>query len=166
MSISGGVDEEGVVQKYSGMSPSHRKEWNCAIYIDVDGVKDCHTEWSKSEREKQIYLNTYMWNLEKWYRWSYLQSRNRDTDVESICTDIKGERGGRLGLIYTLLVPCVKQITHDNILYSLWYRELCLRDCGDLHGKESSRGGDVCICTADSLCCAVETQHWKATELQ
>ena len=23
-----------------------------------------------------------MWNLEKWYRWTYLQSRNRDTDVE------------------------------------------------------------------------------------
>ena len=27
-----------------------------------------HTEWSKSEREKQIsYINTYMWNLEKCY---------------------------------------------------------------------------------------------------
>ena len=29
---------------------------------------ECHTEWSKSEREKQIsYINTYIWNLEKWY---------------------------------------------------------------------------------------------------
>ena len=28
----------------------------------------------KSEREKQrSYINTYMWNLEEWYRWSYLQ---------------------------------------------------------------------------------------------
>ena len=27
-----------------------------------------------------------MWNLEKWYRWSYLQNRNRDTDAEiSVC---------------------------------------------------------------------------------
>ena len=24
-----------------------------------------------------------MWNLEKWYRWSYLQNRNRDTDIEN-----------------------------------------------------------------------------------
>ena len=34
---------------------------------------------SKSEREKQIlYVNVYMWNLKnKWYRRSYLQSRNR-----------------------------------------------------------------------------------------
>ena len=34
-------------------------------------------------------LNVYMWNLEKWYRLSYLKSRDRDTDVESKHTDIK-----------------------------------------------------------------------------
>ena len=39
----------------------------------------------KSEREKQILcINQCMWNLEKWYRWSYLQSRNRDTDREQM----------------------------------------------------------------------------------
>ena len=38
-------------------------------FRDVDGPRDCHTERSKSEREKQIsHINTYMWNLEKWYR--------------------------------------------------------------------------------------------------
>ena len=36
-----------------------------------------------------------MWNLEKWYRSYYLQSRNRDTDVENKCMDTKEEsRGG------------------------------------------------------------------------
>ena len=31
-----------------------------------------NTEWSKSGREKQMpYINTYMWNLEKWCRWNY-----------------------------------------------------------------------------------------------
>jgi len=25
-----------------------------------------------------MYITTYMWNLEKWYSLSYLQSRNRD----------------------------------------------------------------------------------------
>ena len=35
-----------------------------------------------------------MWNLEKWYRCSYLQSRNRETDVEIKPMDTKGERGG------------------------------------------------------------------------
>ena len=48
---------------------------------------------TKSEREKQMsYINPYMWNLEKWYRWTYLQSRNRDTDVENKLTDTKGGR--------------------------------------------------------------------------
>ena len=51
------------------------------------------------------YNNAYMWNLEKWYRLSYLHSRNRDTDIESKYMDTKGERGGvggigRLGLTH------------------------------------------------------------------
>ena len=82
-----------------------KKEWNWVI-CRVDGPREFHTEWSKSEREKQIlYNNAYMWNLEKWYRCSYLQSRNRDTDVENKCMDTNAERGGvggigRLGLTH------------------------------------------------------------------
>ena len=54
------------------------------------GPRDCHTEWSKSDREKQIFYNiTYMWNLEKWYRWTYLLNRKRDTDIENKCLDTK-----------------------------------------------------------------------------
>ena len=73
------------------------------------GPRDCQTEWNKSEREKRVsYINAYMWNLEEWYRWIYLQSRNRDTE-ENKCTDTKaGEKGGgmnsEIGIdIYTLL---------------------------------------------------------------
>ena len=48
----------------------------------MDGPGDCHTDWSKSEREKQIpYINAHIWNLKRWYRWFYLQIRN--TDVEN-----------------------------------------------------------------------------------
>ena len=47
-----------------------------------------------------------MWNLEKCYRWAYLQSRNRESEVDNICMDTKGEEGvgwsGRLGLTYIL----------------------------------------------------------------
>ena len=75
---------------------------NWVIRRDVDGTRGGHTEWSKSEKYS---INAYMWNLEKWYRWSYLQSRNRDTDVETKCMDTKGELCGvgwieRLGLPY------------------------------------------------------------------
>ena len=88
---------------YNGILLSHKKERNWVMCRDVDGPRDCHTEWIKSE--KQIsYVNAYMWNLEKWYRWTYLQSRNRDTDIEKKHMDTKGGREvggiGRLGLTY------------------------------------------------------------------
>ena len=34
-----------------------------------------------------------MWNLEKWYRGSYFQRRNRDIDVENKCMDTEGKGG-------------------------------------------------------------------------
>ena len=80
----------------------------------MDGPRECHTEWSKLEKEKWTScVNAYIWNLEKWYRWSYLQNRNRDTDIENKCMDTKGERGGgeELGdwdwCIYTIVL-CIK----------------------------------------------------------
>ena len=49
-------------------------------------------EWSKSEREKQIpYINACIWNLEKWYWWTYLQGRNKDADLENGIVDAAGE---------------------------------------------------------------------------
>ena len=63
-----------------------------------------------------------MWNLEKWYRGTYLQSRNRDTDVENKRMDTKGGKGGggmnwETGIdIYAL--RRIKQITNENLLYS------------------------------------------------
>ena len=80
---------------YNGILLSHKMEQNWVICRDADGPRECHREWSKSEREKQIsYIIAYMWNLEKWCKWSYLQSRNRDTDVENKPMDPKGEGGG------------------------------------------------------------------------
>ena len=38
-----------------------KKEWNNAICSNMD----YHTKWSKSDRERQIYDITYMWNLKK-----------------------------------------------------------------------------------------------------
>ena len=36
------------------------------LFVEVDGPRVCHTEGSKSEKEKQIsHANTYIWNLKK-----------------------------------------------------------------------------------------------------
>ena len=52
MSINRGMDKEDVVHIYNGILLSHKKEQNSAICRDLDGPRDCHTERSKSEREK------------------------------------------------------------------------------------------------------------------
>ena len=52
------------INKYDGILLSHKKEWNNAICSNVDGLRDYHTKWSKSDRERQVlYDNTYMCNL-------------------------------------------------------------------------------------------------------
>ena len=70
-----------------------------------------------------------------------------------------GHQGGKGGAmnweigidIYTLLILCIRQITHENLLYSSGNSVLC----GDLNGKE--KRGDLCIHIADSLCSTVAT---------
>ena len=98
MPIDRRMDKEDVVHRYNGILLSHKKEQNWVICRDADASRVCHTEWSKSEREKQIlYINAYMWKVEKGYRWTGLQSRNRDTCVENKCMDTKEGRRGRGG---------------------------------------------------------------------
>ena len=49
---------------YNGMLFIHEKEWNNAIWTNMDGPRDCYTEWSKSDRERQIsYDINKMWKL-------------------------------------------------------------------------------------------------------
>ena len=118
------MDKEDVVHIYNGIVLSHKKEQNWVICKDVDGSRDCHTEWSKSEGEKQIlYINAHMWNLEKWYRWTGLQGRNWDTDVENKRMETKRGKwwgGGVMNWeietdMYILI--CIKWLTNKNLLY-------------------------------------------------
>ena len=59
-----------------------------------------------SQKEKDKYIISLMWNLQKWYRWTSLQNRNRITDIEKNLMIAKGGKTdeciGRLGLTYTL----------------------------------------------------------------
>ena len=49
---------------YNGILFRHKGEWNNAICSNMDGPRDYHTKWSKSDRERQIpYDITYIWNL-------------------------------------------------------------------------------------------------------
>ena len=39
------------IESYSAI---HTKEWNNAIFSNMNGPKDYQTKWNKSERERQI----------------------------------------------------------------------------------------------------------------
>ena len=43
-----------MVPIYNGILLSHLKQWNNAICSNMDGPRDFHTKWSKSDRERQI----------------------------------------------------------------------------------------------------------------
>ena len=89
------MDEEDMAHIYNGILLSHEKEWNNAICHNFDGPGDYHTKWNKSDRERQIsYDINYIWNLKKWYKWTYLQNRNRLTDIANKLMVTKGERWG------------------------------------------------------------------------
>ena len=43
---------------------SHKNEGNPAVCSNMDGPRDYHTKWSKSDREGQISNDiAYMWNF-------------------------------------------------------------------------------------------------------
>ena len=57
------MNKEGVEHIYNGILMSHKK--NCS---NMDGPRDYHTKWSKSERARQISYNIlYIWCLKVIY---------------------------------------------------------------------------------------------------
>ena len=113
MSIDRWLDKEAVVHMYNGLLLSHGKEYIWVRSNEVDEPRAYYTEWSKSEREKQISLiNVYMWNLERWYWcWTSFQGSNGDTDTEKRFVDTMGEGVGGTnweGSIRTYTSPYVK----------------------------------------------------------
>ena len=97
MSIDRGMDKADVVHIYNGILLSHKKEWNNAIYSNMDGPRDYPTKWSKSDRERQISCDiTHMWNL------IFKEDTNeliykKETDLQESKTNLwlsKGKHGG------------------------------------------------------------------------
>ena len=72
-------------------------------------------------KRKVSSINAYIWNLGKWYWWTYLQGRNTDTEAENGLVDTaeKGEGGTNWeNSIDINALPCVKQIASEKLLNS------------------------------------------------
>ena len=64
ISINRWLDKEDVAHIHNGILLGYKKGWNNAIFSNMDGLRDYHTRWSKSDRERQIsYDIIYTWNL-------------------------------------------------------------------------------------------------------
>ena len=101
MSIDRRMDKEDVVYINNVILLSHKKEWNKAICSNMEGPGAYHTKWSKPDSKRDIpYHITYMWNSfsNEWYKWTYLQNRNRPTDTENKLMVTKGEKVGWGGI--------------------------------------------------------------------
>ena len=58
----------------------------------MDETGAYYTEWSKSEGETpKQYINAYIWNLERWQQWPYVQDSKRDTDIKNRFLGCVGE---------------------------------------------------------------------------
>ena len=89
------MDKEDVVHIYNGILLSHKIEWNHAICSNMDGPRDYHTKWSKSDRERQIsYAITYMWNLKNDTN-ELIYKTERLTDIENKLMVTEGEEVGQ-----------------------------------------------------------------------
>ena len=109
--------------------------------------------------------HTYIWNPERWYRWTYSQDSNGDADIGSRLMDRgwgeerEGERNGERSMeAYTL--SYVKEIAKGNFLYdsgisnqgSVTTRGV--RNVGG--GRKVREGGDPSTPMANSHWCMAE----------
>ena len=112
MSINRWMSKEVVVHIQSGILFSYEKEciWFSSNEMDEPGTY--YTEWSKKERERQIlYINTYIWNLEKQYWKPNILGSKGDTGIKNRILDSVGEGKGWF-----------KRIALKHLHYHMWNR--------------------------------------------
>ena len=87
------MDKEAAEYIYNGILLSHKKEHIWVSTSEVGEPRTYYTEWSTSEREKQIsHINRYVWNLGGWHWWTCWQRCTGDT--ENRLTDKGGGEEG------------------------------------------------------------------------
>ena len=134
MSTDRGTDKDNVVHIHCGILFSQRKEWNNAICSNMDGPRDYHTKWSKSDRERQISHTAYMWNLKKKKSTNELiYKTERITDFENKLMVTKGETweektnqdsGINKYTIYTLYTLYIKDIHYIHPIHKIINKDL------------------------------------------
>ena len=107
----------------------HKKQWNNAMWSNMDGCRDYHTKWRKSERERQIlYDITYMWDL-KYNRNEHTRKQKQTHKHREQTYGCQGgwrwERDGLRVEISIYKLIYIRWINNKVLLYStgnyIWY---------------------------------------------
>ena len=104
---------------------SYKKECIWVSPNEVDEPRAYYAERIKSERERQIlYINTWVWNLERWHWWTHLQGNNGDADIENRLVETVEEREDGLNWDNSMetYIPTCKMDSKWE--FAVWHREL------------------------------------------
>ena len=129
----------------------------------MDETGAYYIRWSKSERKTPIqYINTYIWNLERWEWWPYMLNIKRDTDIKNRLLDSVGEgKGGMVweNSIETCILPYVKEMTSPSSMHETGHSKPVHWDNPEGWDEEGGgfRIGDTCTLMADSCQCMAKT---------
>ena len=74
---------------------SHIKEWNNAIWSNIDGPRDYNTKWSKTNKDK-YHIISLIFKLKKIVQMN-LQNKNRFTDRKQAYGYQRRKEGGEIG---------------------------------------------------------------------
>ena len=120
---------------HNRLVPSHKKEWNNAIYNNMDRRRDNHTKWSKSlSRKRKTNAIWYHLHVEPntWHKWTYPWNRNQLTDIENRPVVAKRRQGGRgkdwesgINRCKQLFIKWInnKVLSHSREIYSISYNK-------------------------------------------
>ena len=78
------MDKEDVRYIYicNGLLPIHEKN-EILPFNNMDGPRDYHTKWSQKEKDNYHMISLIRGILKRWYKWTYLQNKNRPIDTEN-----------------------------------------------------------------------------------
>ena len=105
------MDKEVVVHIYNAYYSAIKRN-KIVRSSEVDEPRVCQTEWSKSEREKQmLYFNIYMESRKMVLMNRFTGQEQRDTDIKNKLVSTVGEgKGGKNWeiSINIHILPCIK----------------------------------------------------------
>ena len=148
MSTSRWMDKEAVIHLYNGILLSQKNKCIWVSPNEEDEPRACYTEWNKSE--KQIsYVSTYIWNVEKWCWWPYLQGGSRDADRGVETWPVGKERVGQLRQQHRQIHAAARE-RDSQWGAAAWHRGLSWRSVTTWEGGagREAEGADICILMA------------------